>query len=68
MEEITEEQIILINLSNMAIKLSQYFNDLANEQDQDKRDTLADNINKLMEQMDTIIEDFYGTEEIEAMN
>lgn len=52
----------------MAIKLSQYFNDLANEQDQDKRDTLADNINKLMEQMDLIIEDFYGTEEVEAMN
>lgn len=68
MEDITEEQIILINLSNMAIKLSQLFNDLANEQDQDKRDTLADDINKLMEQMDVIIEDFYGDDEIGVMN
>lgn len=64
MEEITEEQIVLINLSNMAIKLSQFFNDLANEKEERMREHIADKINGLMEQMDTIIEDFYGDDEV----
>jgi hypothetical protein len=64
MEEITEEQIVLINLSNMAIKLSQFFNDLANEKEESMREHIAEKINGLMEQMDTIIEDFYGDDEV----
>lgn len=68
MEEITEEQIVLINLSNMAMKLSQYFNDLASEQDEVKREKIAETINKLMTDMDDMIEDFYGSEEVELMN
>lgn len=68
MEEITEEQVLLINLSNMAIKLSQFFNDLASEKEEHTREEIAEKINKLMETMDTLIEDFYGGEEVEAMN
>jgi len=68
MEEINEEQIILINLSNMAIKLSQFFNDLASEKENRTREEIAEKINKLMEAMDTLIEDFYGGEEVETMN
>ena len=68
MEEITEEQVLLINLSNMAIKLSQFFNDLASEKEDRTREEIAEKINKLMEAMDTLIEDFYGDDEVEVMN
>jgi hypothetical protein len=67
-EEITEEQVLLINLSNMAIKLSQFFNDLASEKEDRTREEIAEKINKLMEAMDTLIEDFYGDDEVEVMN
>lgn len=52
----------------MAIKLSQFFNDLASEKEEHTREEIAEKINKLMETMDTLIEDFYGGEEVEAMN